>query len=481
MPDSLPVKNETAIVGGGITGLYSALRALDSGQTDIHVYESSPARLGGKIKSTTLHNITFNMGAEFVDSDDDLMHQLCHRLGLKLIACADQYKNGFQAPNGQLYPNFYQEYAQVAEKIIHDRRTILAHPKGHLARSMDTLSLVDYIDSLRRDPQFEHVPSIVFDIAMNSFAAEVGQPAENITADQFIGETMRKAKKVGPNGSKLHFLVSDCGWRVEGGVERVITALHGYLAERGVHFHLSQTLESVTKQADGTTDLAFASPDGNHHVHSKKTFLALPAYSLAKVRGLETFGLAPDASGLIEKIQYANLVKFTLPIKPGNELPNVNLFSPGVQSYQPAPGYITFLCYNDGKSIPALIKHHLDQYALSMGKPAEDIFDASAGNIAFENPAELPCFSTPSPHHKVEIQALMQKMTDLSKQGLGVVGTYFPLKEAVGFMENGLNSVEQARARLYTVSGGQNLDWADAATLSKSKPSDNTGQATGPG
>ncbi len=403
------------------------------------MYEAS-TKLGGKIKSQELHGHVFNMGGEFIDSDDTLMIGLCERLGLRLTQCTDQQNHAFQEESGAISEDFFRQYAPVAQQIICDRKEMLAHPDGELTRSIKELSLAEYMDTLRKRPEFASVPLSVFDIALNAYAGEVGQTPERVTAEQFIAETMRFTDK---------FLVSDCGYRVEGGTEAIVAALHAYLEAHGVTFHFSERLESAVKSTDGAIGLTFTFGQTPHHVRTPNAMIALPAYALSQVHGLESFGMEAGVHQQLSDIQYASLIKFTVPLRAGEELPNVNLFSADVQSYPPMPGYLTFLCRNQGDlSPPALIRHHLERYAAAMGKTAERIFDASPGNIAFENPDKAPCFSTPSPQHKKQTDHLLQQLTSLADQGLGIAGTYFPLEGAVGFMECGLASVERAHERM---------------------------------
>jgi hypothetical protein len=425
---------KTCIIGGGISGLYAALCLVDSGQTNVHVYEALN-RLGGKIRSDVLNGLTFNMGGEFIDTDDELTIALCKRLGLNLIECTDQKEYGFQGPNGEIVNDFLSQYAPISEKIIADRREIQAHPDGMLSHHLKRLSLIEYITEISHTDPLKHIPPLILEIAMESYAGEVGQPPQNISATQFIEETMRCAQK---------FLVSDCGYRVERGTEAIIELLQEYLLSHGVLFHFGERLESVVKQSGGNIKLRFVSSNGSRQENSDKVIIGLPAYALCKVDGLPSFGLPFQIKELLENVQYANLIKFTLAVKPGVCLPNINLFSVDVQSYSPAPGYITFLSHNRKSLTPALLlKENLQLYAAGLGKSAEELFDTSPEHIIFENPGNLACFSTPSPEHRAANEQLFKQLESLAHQGMNIVGTYFPYKGAIGFMECGLASVQR--------------------------------------
>src|ERR1044071_4237266 len=174
------IKHETCIVGAGISGLYSALCAIDSGQKNVHVYEALD-RPGGKIRSQVLNGLTFNMGGEFIDTDDERTVALCKRLGLNLIECTDQKEYGFQGANGEIVEDFLSQYAPVSEKIISDRREIQAHPDGTLSHHLKELSLIEYIIELGHTDSLKHIPSLILKIAMESYAGEVGQPPQSIS------------------------------------------------------------------------------------------------------------------------------------------------------------------------------------------------------------------------------------------------------------------------------------------------------------
>lgn len=265
----------TVIVGAGISGLYSALLALDSGQKDIHVYEATD-RVGGKIKSTVMNGQVLNMGAEFIDADHERLVKLCKRLGLGLNECHDQKRVLFQGPDGNVMWDFLPKYAPIAHQVMRDREAMENNPGGAHAHMLQSMTLSDYLAQLGQiisanegrgffaklwdavTFKSNRVPQAVLATAAQSYASEVGQPPEHISAAQYIAETSPSAAK---------FLGSDCGYRVEGGTEAMVTALHQYLAAHGVHFHFHEKLESATKGAQGGVDLTFSGPQGAH-VHS---------------------------------------------------------------------------------------------------------------------------------------------------------------------------------------------------------------------
>lgn len=452
---------DTVVIGGGISGLYSALLAVDSGQKNIHVFEASQ-RLGGKIVSQTMPDgQVLNMGAEFIDNEHARIVALCKRLHIPLHPCIDQKKALFQGPDGRVVPDFIEQYAPIARQVIRDREAIEAAPDGPYAQQMKSISLADYLAHLQAtvpvndDRSFigkvwdfctfrpTRVSDEIIHIAANSFTGEAGQPVQNITAAQFIAET---SPEVG------QFLGCGESSRVEGGTQAMIDALHKHLEAHGVKFHFGEKLEAATKGAHGGVDLTLTSAKGTQQIHSKTAVIGLPTYALAHVRGLETFGLPPQASQMLADVQYTNNMKITIPIKSGVNVPLLNLFQPhGVESWSPAPGYLTFLCtQHDGLTPPQLIRQCTEDYAKAygQGKTAADIFDIGPGKVALANPGKAGCWSTAHPKNAVANEQLFAAMESLADQGLGIVGTYMPLEGSVGFMECGAASAERAHARL---------------------------------
>ncbi len=450
---------DLAVIGGGISGLYSALLALDAGQKNIHVYEATD-RAGGKIISKTLPDgQVLNMGAEFIDDDHERIVALCKRFNIPLHPCIDQKKALFQGSDGRVVPDFIEQYAPIAKQVICDREAMESDPA--YAATLKNMPVMTYLKQLaERTPinpdrgvlgnmwdfctfQNTRVSDEIINIAANSFTGEAGQPVENITAAQFIAET---SPEVG------QFLGCGQSSRVEGGTQAMIDALHKHLETHGVKFHYGEKLEAATKGTHGGTDLTLTSTNGTQQVHAKNTVIGLPTYALANVRGLETFGLSPKASEMLVDVQYTNNMKITIPIKPGIALPQLNLFQPhGVQSWSPAPGYLTFLCTkHDELTSPQLIKQCMEDYAKAygQGKTAADIFDIGPGKIALANPGKAGCWSTAHPKNAVANEQLFAKMESLADQGLGIVGTYMPLDGLVGFMECGAASAERAHARM---------------------------------
>ena len=90
---------EYAIVGGGVSGLYSAWRLIRDGGVDpksIAIFEGSD-RIGGRLWSVTLkdeHEIPAELGGMFFSDAQDLVYRLCHdilKLEMQAVTPGDDF------------------------------------------------------------------------------------------------------------------------------------------------------------------------------------------------------------------------------------------------------------------------------------------------------------------------------------------------------------------------------------------------------
>lgn len=450
-----------AIVGGGITGLSAAYFALKNGQDphSITIYEGAQ-RLGGKIQTGYLSNgKPVNMGAEFIDSDHTRLIQICNELGVKLNASTDQGNEVFQKMDGSLMKGeqFHAAYEPLAERIRADKAMVQADPNGALAQRINNMSMNDYITQLRLSTPAVANPSIftrlknfvtgndnlvpaeIATMAMQSFASEVGQPARNVNALQFLHEA---------SSEKGSFLDSDCAYRVDGGTENIIKAIEKHLKDKGVKFEHGAKAKRVEKHGHGS-QITF---EDGRTVQADKMVLALPAYALGKLEGLETLGMNPNAKELIGDTQYTNSVKFTVKLKDGVPTPDGNFFANhGMQVWSSGQGEMTFLVNADklDKISPKqLVDMTMANYAKAQGTSANALFDMGPGNIVFNNPGKgNGCYASPAPGQAQKLEHLTNSLDAMHANGVAVAGTYLPLQTengiGLGFMECGVASAER--------------------------------------
>lgn len=458
-----------AIVGGGITGLTAAYYALKNGQNpnDVTVYEAG-ARLGGKIQTGYMKDgRAVNMGAEFIDSDHTQLIEICNALGVPLKASTDEGHEFYQGKNGKPVSGaaFHAAFTPLHEQIMRDKAEVLAQPTGLLAQRINTMSMAEYMEDIRlRTPidvhpnllqklmhfvrgDNNHVRPEISEMAMHAFASETGQPARNINALQFLHEASAEAGA---------FLASDCGYRVEGGTENIIKALEAHLKAKGVKFEQNAPVKKLAKTANGV-ELNFR--EGAAPVQADKVVLALPAYALGKLEGLDTLGMAPQAQQFINDTQYTKGFKFTIKLKPGQKPQDGAFFADGYQVWSANPDEVTFLVNSDsakGEQSPSqVVNNCLQNYAQANGVGVDQYFDRSAGNIVFSNPGKAACYASPAPGKALQLEHLSQSLDGMANNGVAVAGTYLPLQTknsiGLGFMECGVNSSARAIDRLVPV------------------------------
>lgn len=467
IPHNTPAANDhsaqLAIAGGGISGLSTAIYALKHGvpAEHIHIFETTE-RTGGKIKTEYLQGKPVNRGAEFIDTDQEKILAMAKELNVPLVEATDQDTDYFHLPNGKTMKgeDFRAAYKPIAEQVIAAKEEITRNPNGPLATRLNSISLDQYMNELAAStPANAHRgffktlfdtmtfhknrvdPQIVAMIKGTSISEEGNLPRD-INALQFVSEHSATTDDI---------FDSDCAYRVEGGTENLIKAMHKKLADAGVQFHMNAPVEAVKKMPDGKLHLAIGGEHPQQFV-TDKFVAALPTYALGKIAGLEELGLSADAHKLINSTQYTNSIKFTVALKPGVTADKSNFFdNKGYQCWSPDPQQMTFLANADditsGKiNVKTYMQNCMNDYAKAMGKSPDSLFlPLSAETVNLTNPGKAQnCYCSPHQGQMLELEKLGSSLDALSSNGVGVVGTFIPHRGpdglGVGFMECGLNS-----------------------------------------
>lgn len=478
-------KPSVVVVGAGVSGLVAARNLADQGY-DVTLREAS-SRPGGKIKSTMLNGKAVDLGAEFIDKPEPgkpdagnmQLLKICNDLGVQLKPATDQDTGEYVLAGGKRISQeqFTQAMAPLQKQLAADKAALENNPSGARAREIDNMSLAQYLQSIsgtdldagglsktagkfnawRQQTLSPDVQAIV----AGAFAAEEGRDPMNISARQYVKEASVDAGQI---------LESNCGYRVEGGMERVIDALKQDLERKGVNIITNSTVTGVSKDSNG---FKLNTAEGDT-VRADKVVFALPTKQLASVKGLEELGLSKQAVDTLNTAQYTRAIKFSVATK--QDAPDANTYSSeGYQAWKTAPGVVTFLVNADTaeQQSPAdVVKKYMDSYAKAHGTSTDKLFDSS--KIVYGGPnMEKPCYCSPSVGQDAKLANLSREFDELAKSGVGIVGTYIPQegKESIGFMENGVQSANRiTRVMAQGQALEQETQWRDYAAAKRPAP-----------
>lgn len=454
-------KSRIAVIGAGISGLTAAKRLADAGYA-VDVYEAS-GRTGGMIETVDLNGARVEARAEFVDSTHIGLIALCKELGVGLVPAADQDTVRFHSPDGRMISNedFLRAIRPLQEKIIQDKSIIARDPNGERAQHLNAISFAQYLEEISGQPVKENAsdPSLwermkqyassfgpgktdpaMLQILLGSYTSETGRTAKDINALQFVSES---------SAIPQNLLASDCAWRIEGGTEQLTIALRKYLESKGVTFHMHAEATGVTRHEDGTFGIAFSNvPESPPY---DNLVLAMPAYSLAKLSGLEHIGFSGEEVDTLRNAQYMHGIKFT--VKTRRPVARETTFSSdGFQIWSSSPDTVTFLV--GGEAVDrlkgrALVEDCLKKYARANNTDAQALFDKR--QIVYLDPASKPCYASPAPGQALMLGKLAAAQERLADNGVGLTGSFLPCSandRSFGFMENGVQSAEHAVALL---------------------------------
>lgn len=437
-----------AVIGGGISGLMMAYECAMLGK-QVTVFEESN-RLGGKIQGGALGGKAINLGAEFIDSTNTRLIAMCKELGVELIPATDQKTERFQTVDGKMISgeDFHRAYKPIAEQIINDKKNLIGKDGKYTERAkhLKGMSLVQYLQELNENAakNGQKVDPKIIETAARVYGSEAGNNPEKIDTLAFVNES---------SGELGSFLNSDCAYRVKGGTEELIKALHKRLEEKGVKFTTGAKLTNVSKNG-AKFNLGFAGEQAQGVGQGfDKVALAVPMHALAEIEGLESLGMKPEERALLKNAQYTHSAKFFVKLKDGVKLDNACFFSgEGFQTWISDEGMMTVLAggekINEKKGME-LVNHVLESYAKAHGKKVEDLFEVTKENIVFGAPdTKRPCYASPGVGQSMDFGALFGTMDRMAKHGLAIVGTYLPCRgpegTSVGFMECGAASASRA-------------------------------------
>lgn len=229
------------IVGGGISGLYTALKYTDQGHTDIHIYEARN-RLGGNIYTTTHQGYQMEAGAGRFNKHHTRLIALLKRFDLHLV------KNN-------PYKVFHPDPSFDLNKAI---RTVL---KAGSKKSKEELLHITFAQLCDQVLGIEHSKR-----TMEAF----GYNAEFQLTNAYVSL----------NIFKQDFKPNTTYYSCKEGLSTLIQRMEQHLRSKGVTFHLTQLLLDFSITPKKHFMLRFL--DGSKAT-SHKLILAVPTTILQKM------------------------------------------------------------------------------------------------------------------------------------------------------------------------------------------------------
>ena len=444
---------EVAVVGSGITGLVEAYFLAKQG-IKVTVYDAA-SRPGGKIRTSgnQYSGRKYEYGAEFVDSDDHTILQLCKELN---IPKTNAYQSD-AAAGDMLYhvgDKIYTEkevlewYAPVAPALqrlkdsLHDKQGNWTEA----AVQLDHLSLEQFLQQLEENG----VDKRLLSIFRQSYTSEVGNHSSNLSALNFIDCVNTNTSSFEPFG------VSDEAFKLTNGTQSLTDALHDACEKMGVRFNYQQPVTNLERNGDKA--IVHSELGGAQTYDHVVVATSLP--SLKHIKGLENVGFPPEQIALLNSIQHVNAIKVALPTK-GDAWKNCPIPSDGSfisdSSFQcawsvsstdtqlaspaaPAPhGMVMMLVGGVDKNtdINALIEQCKKDYARVIGKPVDEIFDNTVPpEFTVSRSDKNGCYVSPAPGQYVPLCTVCK----LQPNGpASLVGSHMSVQTEIGnklgFME----------------------------------------------
>lgn len=306
-----------AVVGGGISGLIAA-RELQSQGIRVHLYEAA-SRVGGKIRTATLRDAPVEEGPDSFLARDPVAVRLCDDLGLAgdlvapaIFAAHILLKGRFvKLPPGLPYGipiSPWSAYRSGALSLAGALRVAAEPVTGRRLTGRD-VSVEAFV---RKRFGRQTLDRLVDPLLAGTRAGATGRmslaaalPAvdEAARTSRSVMLALRRARKASGETGAPPFL------GLHGGMTRIVDALREGLDS----VTTGTTVESVRQEAGVGYQLILS---GNEKVHADGVVLAVPAYSAASL--LQE--LVPQASRLLEKIEYASVAVVSLAY-PSDALP----------------------------------------------------------------------------------------------------------------------------------------------------------------
>jgi monoamine oxidase len=274
--------SQIAIVGAGIAGLNAALTLQDSGLT-CHIYEASK-HIGGRMHSdatTWGEGMVSELCGEFIDSDNDTLHSLIERFGLKIV---NVNREQGERQNNTYLANHYRSVEEMAEAfelvspIIEQQATDTGFPTTYTSYTqtgyeLDHMSVYEWIE--------RYVPnghqSLAGRLLETGCTGFYGLPTKEQSALNLVYMFASRSTQNTPTPARpLQGAV-----KIAGGNQRLPLMIADSLPQEKIH--LQHQLVAMRRNADETITLSFTTQQGPVDVICDHAILSLPFSTLRHV------------------------------------------------------------------------------------------------------------------------------------------------------------------------------------------------------
>ncbi|MFD0892759.1 FAD-dependent oxidoreductase [Luteolibacter ambystomatis] len=308
-PAGKNLRGPVVIVGGGIAGLTAALRLMQQG-VDCELYEASP-RFGGRMFTKRDFNrdgMFCELGGELVDTNHEALIKLAKECGISTQPLKKGEKGlDFYHIGGKIFTDrdLIPAFQPMAKRIAADAEGLTDAQEEYTAKAkrLDGINLKSYLAGSRHD-----TPAWLIEMLDVAYCCEYGvdtvhQSALNLV--NFIGTDTKEGFEM--------FGTSDESMRIEGGNDRVPTAVYGRI-QRKVRTFSEHELSAVARTKTG---LRLTFRHGSQRVvkDAAHVICAIPFTVLRHVEGIDSLGLSAEKKRAIHTFGYGANVKVMWGVK----------------------------------------------------------------------------------------------------------------------------------------------------------------------
>ncbi len=266
------------ILGAGLSGLQAALTLKRSGRS-VTVIEAR-TRVGGRVDTRTLGNLTVEMGAEWIGSKDTLMRSLCNQFNLELIDHRLNthllYEGQYQRPGTWTAGAGWEKtLAELVKQFPHLTPEEVARLQNidwwhFLAQHHISLRDVNILDLIRSGDFGEDMRFV---------------PAYDVLYDYAVGGNEEAA----------------CRYTIKGGNHRLVNAMAAEIGSENIH--LGEEVVQVGQDASGVT---VHSAQGKTY-HGSALIVSLPTQAVTAIEWLPA--LSQAQADAYAEVGYARILK----------------------------------------------------------------------------------------------------------------------------------------------------------------------------